>query len=387
LKIRVDGEWSGGGAWWGGDPLAPDQGTEVAFRRCDFFAWQLAKLDGTPMCELYWPEAKRDEAVAACAAFLKRYGDRFKYDEAHRELGRGMRTDKARMTFPRLDQPATAEDVRAARAIFTLEGEGRVRLWPAPEFPMKAKWVALEDYPRERRYFDPKTNKNVTRLEYEQDGLVWQAEEVLRGGRWERYYGFVGKYVVAKVPAAEIEFPPRFPWKELPGGIDCRLCPPGVSRHTRTNLSERFELGRPFPVSLWLRNRRGVEQGIPSVYRREEPRRGPELLAGTDLTLRYSPETVSPQGKLAPAAEDEKAWRELAPKITARFAAGGDERVLAPAGEVEAFTLDLNDWFEITKPGAYRLKFVSTKDSGLGEGESNEVMFSLAAPTERKAPS
>ena len=38
-----------------------------------------------------------------------------------------------------------------------------------------------------------------------QDGVVWQAEEVWQDGKWVRYYGFIGRYVVAKVPAAEVE--------------------------------------------------------------------------------------------------------------------------------------------------------------------------------------
>jgi hypothetical protein len=124
LKVSFDGAWTNSAPRWGGDPLAPELGTEVAFRRCDLFAWELSKLDGTPMCELYWPEAARDEAVAACAAFLTSHGDRFRYNKAHRELGRGMRTEKARMTFARLDRPATTDAVRRALAIFSLEDEG-----------------------------------------------------------------------------------------------------------------------------------------------------------------------------------------------------------------------------------------------------------------------
>jgi hypothetical protein len=40
---------------------------------------------------------------------------------------------------------------------------------------------------------------------YAQEGLVWQAEEDFEGGKWKRYYGFVGKHVIAQVPAEDIE--------------------------------------------------------------------------------------------------------------------------------------------------------------------------------------
>ena len=45
-----------------------------------------------------------------------------------------------------------------------------------------------------------------------QTGLVWQAEEVREGDRWRRYYGFVGRHALTRVPAEEIEFPA--PWRQ-----------------------------------------------------------------------------------------------------------------------------------------------------------------------------
>lgn len=40
---------------------------------------------------------------------------------------------------------------------------------------------------------------------------VWQAERVKEGDVWKTYYGVVGRHVVARVPAEEIELPPRKP--------------------------------------------------------------------------------------------------------------------------------------------------------------------------------
>ena len=47
-------------------------------------------------------------------------------------------------------------------------------------------------------------------IEGMQTGRVWQAEEVREGDRWRRYYGFVGRHALARVPAEEIEFPPTW---------------------------------------------------------------------------------------------------------------------------------------------------------------------------------
>ena len=60
------------------DPLAPPAGTGVHFRTCDLVAHQLGTIEGCPPCELYWPEAKRDEAVSACGAFLQKNGAQLK---------------------------------------------------------------------------------------------------------------------------------------------------------------------------------------------------------------------------------------------------------------------------------------------------------------------
>jgi hypothetical protein len=197
---------SGPGGFHKGDPLAPEPGSKVAVRRCDLCAWKLSESEGTPRCELYWPTAKRDEAIAACKAFLTQYGDRFKYGHDFRRRDEWPPSKlKPLMAFPQADHPATAEDVRSGLAVFSLEGEGEVRLWKMPEFPMKARWGALKDYPKVVTRQAPDTGKMRDQIEYEQDGLVWQAEEVLKDGKWERYYGFAGKYCVSKVPATEIE--------------------------------------------------------------------------------------------------------------------------------------------------------------------------------------
>jgi hypothetical protein len=52
---------------------------------------------------------------------------------------------------------------------------------------------------------DVKTGEEKPLVTYLQEGLVWQAEEIFRNGKWERFYGFVGPHEVCCVPANEIE--------------------------------------------------------------------------------------------------------------------------------------------------------------------------------------
>src|SRR5262249_28313989 len=52
-------------------------------------------------------------------------------------------------------------------------------------------------------------------------------------------------------------------------------------------------------------------------------------------------------------------------------------RSLAPFETMEAIRLDLNDRFDLTRPGTYRVQVTFTADSGVGEGESNHWMFTV----------
>ena len=103
------------------DP-AERPGVEVPIRTCDYVAWKLSELDAAPECRLTWPEARRDEAVAACAGYLRRYGPRLAA-----EYPRTSPTPAdpiARLRFPALEHPATPDDVREGRAVFSVDGRG-----------------------------------------------------------------------------------------------------------------------------------------------------------------------------------------------------------------------------------------------------------------------
>ena len=78
-----------------------------------------------------------------------------------------------------------------------------------PEFPQSAKWKTLIQFPIQTiGPKDPQTNEPTRLNSFDQSGLIWQAEEVMVDGHWQRYYGFVGRHIIAKVPADEIELTP-----------------------------------------------------------------------------------------------------------------------------------------------------------------------------------
>lgn len=183
----------------------------MPLRVADVICERLQRLDGMPWFQSHWPLARRDQALAACVAYLKHYGDRFRESEASRAIRAKsglLWDDGAVLAFDPLDHPATAADVAAGRAIFSLEGSGaEVRRVPMPAFPVKARWTKLEvladDGPDARAIDAGKADRRY--IEKLQTGWVWQAEEVRDGDRSRRYYGFVGRHVLTRVDGEEIE--------------------------------------------------------------------------------------------------------------------------------------------------------------------------------------
>jgi len=338
------------------DPELPAKDVESEFRGCDYFAWKISEdIEGAPRCELYWDKKRRDAAVENCKEFLQRYGDR---------LGPSL-------DLPRLDKPATPEQVKQGQAIFTLASEGKVRLVKLPEVPMNAKWVTLKDQPY--KYIGYKRDPSVGSLVqgFRQSGRVWQAEEVLKDGKWQRYFGFVGSHRVARVPAAEIEFPDegwqgdRQGWVALAGKIAGRLEVSAPSEDEE--IDPRFAADAPLPVELKLRNRGGLDEKIPS-------------LDGVRLRVWYSAEVVSPQGRLVPAASRNIDWTELPPKpgLVLKIV---DERPLSPGEMRLGCKLDLRSAFEFARSGFYRVRLDSSAEKN-DEDVDAEVRFSLSPPVQ-----
>ncbi len=339
-------------------------GVALPFRVCDYLAWQVSSIEGAPECELYWPEDRRDRAVQYCVAFLKQYGDHFTAEAPDGEPD--FPGKRAHLAFPPLGRPATIDDVQSARAVFSLEAQGNTRLAQVPELPIKARWVALKDSPYDR----PRSDGTVHR-DYDQDGWIWQAEEVREGARWERFYGFVGQHKIARVRASEIELRgerSRYVWGPLPGGLDARIEPVEPP-------NAGYEPGRPIKVALRFRNRRGVEQTVPAEFLHEATGGRPALLRGVTLAAVYSPP------KLFRASQRQgRAAEELKPKRTDRFDPGGAVRQLAAFEGFEAARLDLTDWFDLTRPGGYRVHVAFAASSGVGAGTSNEWTFMVGDP-------
>lgn len=323
------------------NPFRPATPQAFPVRRCDFYAWHLSHLDGMPAFGYDWPPAKKDAAVAAAAARLRRYGSRFGLGHPvirPGEGGFGGPNDCAFLTFPRLTHPATAQDVAGNRAIFTL-GSGACVV-PLPHFPLPAQWVTDRRYPRAVSVWSAARKKYEPGLGYSQDGNVWQAEETADG---KRFYGFVGPHDIARVPAEDMEFPPPpYVWTQVSDGLDC-----GLRRAAGNPLPYNLSLraGEPLPLTLRLRSRLGLAQTVPADF----------LRGRLTLTLLFSPD--DPATDARPLTDPARAWEVVRPRRTPPLPPAR-ARKLEPTEEYAAWTLDPHAAYDLSRPGAYRLQFL-----------------------------
>ena len=339
----------------GFDPSETDKpkvGDVIPFRLCDDYAYALANIAGFPACKLYWPEAKRDSAVAACRALLAQYGDALRgrpsdpYDD-----GAGYSPDStlARFRLEPLDHPATPEDVKAGRALFSLTGT--VRAWKMPSYPL---------------------------------GSAWQAEEVQVDGKWRRYFGVFQDGAAVKVAAADLEFPnllynaavitPHlYAVLDAPEEID-------HSRFTWEYAQRNFTaIGAPVPVNVDIANHNGEDQVVPPALVLPPGAKG-MLPAGLTLVVSYSAKVPPRIKRFTDPPFDFGTFQDLPLRAgVAVAAAPAAGPVLGPEQKLTLLRGDLREYFDLTRPGTYHLhaKFHLPGDA---PSETAEQTFFIGSP-------
>lgn len=375
VTLRPDG--SIGGEWTGrgpvvtkADPLAPPVGTQVDYRFCDVYANQIAWLDGAPRCELYWPQAERDKAVAASAAFIQKYGDNFKFDPTlPRE--NPFQKDTARLHFARLDHPATPEDVQAGRAIFSLPGSPR--LVKLPELPLEASWDTLKDNVNSINIVDGKPNTI-----YWTRGTVWQAEEVQVDGKWQRFYGFTGRFHIAKVPASEIEFT-DYRRALAPHFAGILSGPPAApTSGSMFPALPGLKVGDPVPITFKVHNISGEDQTLPRVLT-PPSMDGKTFPTGVTLVLLHTDSLEQPESPLRGGGSAK--WEPVPPKKTEPLPGEGPVPVIGPDQDYTLSVINLRDLFDLDRTGTYRL-YVTTDPTQAPQPWllSESVFFTVLKP-------
>jgi hypothetical protein len=376
---------------WKGDPLVPPAGSSIPLRTCDYFAYKLSSLDGFPRIELYWPQVQRDAAVAACKTALTRYGDAFqdRPGDPYDDSVYGNSDSQTHLTLPRLDHPATDKDVKEGRAIFQLSGT--TRIWNMPDFPLGAERPSVK-YDPVTGIEDSPDGKTKTVVTYTTAGKVWQAEEVLIDGRWQRYYGFQGRYQLEKVPASEIVFPSGPEWISLNGSIDGQLTLESARKVSYAPFASYTiaDAASPCEVTIRVRNHNGLDENLPADFVLP-PNATRTLPGGISFSLLYSekipPEVLKPPNKPhaawwiggthPPPPFDYGTWKALPLRKDIQVVGvTGSGPVLGAAHEIILLKIDVRNFFDMTRPGSYRLTIIFHL-AGQADHKSNETTFSV----------
>jgi len=165
-------------------------GTKDVIRKCDNLAERLQSADGMQPFDIRWQKSQRSRAIKSDIDVLRRYSERYAYVEGSENVQEVVNWDVAHMVFAPLTSPATEDDVKRGRAIFTL-GKG-AQVIPMASVPTPASLVTAinpEGY----------AHRRVTK------GWIWQAEKDAHGNV---FYGFVAPGVLAKEPASNVVLEP-----------------------------------------------------------------------------------------------------------------------------------------------------------------------------------
>ena len=251
------------------------------------------------------------------------------------------------MKHAEMSRPATMEDVANGRAVFSFEGLGKRRVWKLPQCPIAADWIGLKQFPFE-----------VTKGEddYYDNGMIVQAEELLVGGKWKRYFGFVCEGGVAVVPADVIDLSlpfdmqPSETWSgmNLPDGSEW-FCSGLCEIRDGSRVYRYITVGKPLFVNVFIRNRRGVPVKMKTDFYRDGASGGPALVKGLSVSVKFTPYTGHDP--------DDEDYTSLKPKLKTSFAPTTTVRTVETGKWFKAFSINLSDCFEIKKPGHYRFQF------------------------------
>lgn len=193
---------------------------------------------------------------------------------------------------------------------------------------------------------------------------------------------------VARVPASDTEFIlPGF-WSQLPHGIDCTMTTPrGDTTSWRGCYAyDPVPQGRPVLATLAVRNRSGLDQTLPANLI-QDTANVKMLPDGVKLTLLYS-EKMPPKRKTDgmfpqpfPQPNEFGPWTPIPIRAGSYPAPGsaGDAKavmVLASTAEKTLFQIDLRDFFDLSRPGSYRLQ-TDIQRPGTLVGQPGETSFTI----------
>ncbi|MEO6055032.1 MAG: hypothetical protein ABIP97_13575, partial [Chthoniobacterales bacterium] len=195
-------------------------------------------------------------------------------------------------------------------------------------------------------------------LMYRTEGRVFQAEEVMVGGKWQRFFGYVGQFHIAKVPASEIEFPSEM--SLLSHGFEGDLTAPDKWFQRGFYRARKLKWDAPLPFNLKVRNRSGLDQTVSGALLQPDFNTG-KLPHAVELKMEYSDKSITEEYCIP-----ESSWQSVPLKTEVQVAdAQASGLILQPTEEYVIMTDDLRRFFDVSRHGNYRLQAIFNDPNGV----------------------
>ena len=335
------------------DPDAPPAGMKQDLRLCDIIAFKISQMRGAPRCEPYWTKDRRDGAIQETISFLRQYGDRLAHQSTSQEDEHLFSSFDTPLRFPPLDHPATLDDVAAGRAIFSMEGKGDRKVWPLPETPLQAQWMTLKAYPTTMASgVVPVANWFTKTKGYDQNGTIWQAEEVTVDGKSQRYFGFVGKNCLAAAPGNEVQFELGDYYEPIDGwGFRIDMTGSEDPRGVTKRLTAK--VGDAIPIRVWVKNLQGNDRAL-SLFQH-----APGLVSagnvGLEIQLDYCPRPMNSILTFPPPPNVK--WVPVTAKLPLQVNLWPIPAALVTLAGTSLLDFDLAKFYDLKLAGSYRMTF------------------------------
>jgi hypothetical protein len=211
-------------------------------------------------------------------------------------------------------------------------------------------------------------------------GSALQAEEMQVDGKWQRFFGVIRDGRPVQVPAAEMEFQDSLlgsvpVTKQLSGAFS------GLEMSDQFNFMffrNRFvDTGAPLPFHITLINHNGEDQPLPAELV-SPPHAAKTLPAGLTLEVSWSPKIPPAVQRFDTPNFDYGAFQPVPPRpgiTVTKSAAPGP--VLQPTETRVILEADLRDYFDLARPGTYKVK-VQFHLPSQPPSATGEITFSIA---------
>lgn len=266
-------------------------------------------------------------------------------------------TGKACSTFPR-SIIASSEDAAAGRAIFSLEGKGECRIFKLPNYPFRANWTTLKDH-RTLQHGVREDGTMVDETVYVQEGLIWQAEEALVDGKWQRFYGYAGCGHTTVVPSDEIQFVPADGFDPMGDSWGFSLNLHGDDDFTWSRKIPEIMPSQSVPVTVGIKNLRGDDRPLPATA----PAVGSIHLQDADikLTVSFTPHPYKECFTYPPNTAVK--WKTLDPSAPVEMTVQPLPEAMKPLDGKTYLRLDLAKSYDLSAPGTYKVEWQFVKES------------------------